>query len=250
MLYVTSKIWQSDYLDTGNSTLMGMELSIPVTLRCLWCNAGTSIILRTRMCWWVLMMIVASLLRAHRKVLHVLWDTHPLPPKMCAFYNYASVGGTQRHMVVIVCLCVCACFRRKLPELVLRVRWKLSSKICNANLTQYYLEKKLVDFGLVALLWSYGMIYIRLLTLTAVFRCLESVEEQPAYNRLLFSLVVPSVPQGRQWAKLNQDNPGCRRYMGYSPQFTAWSSIRHMPKQKARTSTAKQQLKAWWQPMC
>ena len=57
---------------------------------------------------------------------------------------------------------------------------------------------KLVDFGLVALLWSYGVIYIRLLTLTAAFRCLESVEEQPAYNRLLFNLVVPSVPQGRQ----------------------------------------------------
>ena len=58
---------------------------------------------------------------------------------------------------------------------------------------------KLVDFGLMALLWSYGVIYVRLLTLTAVFRCLESVEEQPAYNGLLFNLVVPSVPQGRQW---------------------------------------------------
>ena len=57
---------------------------------------------------------------------------------------------------------------------------------------------KLVDFGLMALLWSYGVIYIRLLTLTAVFHCLESVEEQPAYNGLLFNLVVLSVPQGRQ----------------------------------------------------
>ena len=57
---------------------------------------------------------------------------------------------------------------------------------------------KLVDFGLVALLWSYGVIYVRLLTLTAVFRCPESVEEQPAYNGLLFNLVVPSGPQGRQ----------------------------------------------------
>ena len=64
---------------------------------------------------------------------------------------------------------------------------------------------KLVNFGLVALLWSYGMIYGWLLTLTAVFRCLESVEEQAANNGLLFNLVVPSVSQGRQWGKLNQD---------------------------------------------
>ena len=57
---------------------------------------------------------------------------------------------------------------------------------------------KLVDFGLMALLWSYGVIYVWLLTLTAIFRCPESVEEQPAYNGLLFNLAVPSVPQGRQ----------------------------------------------------
>ena len=60
---------------------------------------------------------------------------------------------------------------------------------------------KLVDFGLVALLWSYGVIYIQLLTLTAVFRRPESVEEQAAYKGLLFNLVVPylyTVPQGRQ----------------------------------------------------
>ena len=65
--------------------------------------------------------------------------------------DYASVGGAQMHMVVVVCvyvcvcvcMCVCVCFSRKLMELV--------------------------DFGLVVLLWSYGVIYIRLLTLTAVF---------------------------------------------------------------------------------
>ena len=34
----------------------------------------------------------------------------------------------------------------------------LSTEMCNANLMQYYLEMKMVDFGLVALLWSYGMI--------------------------------------------------------------------------------------------
>ena len=57
---------------------------------------------------------------------------------------------------------------------------------------------KLADFGLVALLWCYGMIYVRLLTLTAVFHCPESIEEQAAYKGLLFNLVVPSVLQGRQ----------------------------------------------------
>ena len=64
---------------------------------------------------------------------------------------------------------------------------------------QYYLEMKLVNVGLMALLWSYGVIYIWLLTLTAVFFCRpELVEKQPDYNGLLFYLVVPSVPQGRQ----------------------------------------------------
>ena len=113
-----------------------------------------------------------------------------------------------------VFVCVSA---ESFPELVLRVCWKLSTETCNASLTQYYLEMKLVDFGLVALLWSYGMIYVQLLTLTAVFHCPESVKEQAAYKGLLFNLVVPSLPQGRQWAKLNQD-PGHRRYTGYFSQ--------------------------------
>ena len=148
-------------------------------------------------------------------------------------------------------MCVYLCVSTEsIPELVLHICWKLSAETCNASLTQYYLEMKLVDFGLMALLWSYGVIYVRLLTLTAVFRCPESVKEQAAYKGLLFNLVVPSVPQGRQWAKLNWDNPGCPRYTGYLPQFTAWFSIRHMPRQKARTSTAQQQLKAWQQPTC
>ena len=41
----------------------------------------------------------------------------------------------------------------------------------------------------MALLWSYGVIYVWLLTLMAIFRCPESVEEQPAYKGLLFNLV-------------------------------------------------------------
>ena len=66
------------------------------------------------------------------------------------------------------------------PELVLCVRRNLKKALKHAMqaLTQYYLEMKLVDLGLVALLWSYGVIYVWLLTLTTVFCCLESVEEQ------------------------------------------------------------------------
>ena len=60
----------------------------------------------------------------------------------------------------------------------------------------YYLEMKLADFGLVALLWRYGMIDVA--HLDDYFPCSESAEEQAAYNTLLFNLAVPSVPQGRQ----------------------------------------------------
>ena len=35
---------------------------------------------------------------------------------------------------------------------------KLRTETCNTNLMQYYLEMELVNFGLVALLSSYGMI--------------------------------------------------------------------------------------------
>ena len=68
---------------------------------------------------------------------------------------YALVGWTWRYTVVVVCVCVilwdsCSHF--------LHDRWKLKPKTCNASLTQYYLEMKLVNFGLVALMSSYGMI--------------------------------------------------------------------------------------------
>ena len=97
------------------------------------------------------------------------------------------------------CVCVCACVSAEsFPELVLRICRKLSAETCNASLMQYYLEMKLVDFGLMALLWSYGVIYVRLLTLTAVFRCPESVEEQPAYNGLLSFQLGSSICTTRQ----------------------------------------------------
>ena len=40
----------------------------------------------------------------------------------------------------------------------LRHHWKLRTETCNASLKQHCLEVKLVDFGLVALLSSYGVI--------------------------------------------------------------------------------------------
>ena len=47
---------------------------------------------------------------------------------------------------------------------------------------------KKVDFGLKVLLWSYGVIYVRLLTLMVVFRCPESIEKQAVYKGLLFNI--------------------------------------------------------------
>ena len=111
-----------------------------------------------------------------------------------------------------VCVCVCVCFCRKLsrarsPRPLKIKRWNMQCKL-NAILSW----NKIGEFWIGALLWSDCVIYIWLLTLTAVFFCCpESVEEQPSYNRLLFNLVVPSLLQGRQRAKLNQDNPGRQR---------------------------------------
>ena len=129
----------------------------------------------------------------------IQWSSQAWPDYSCLRIVRPRLTNGSRRMFV----CVSA---ERFPELVLHVRWKLSTETCNASLTQYYLEMKLVDFGLVALLWSYGVIYVRLLTLTAVFCCRESVEEQAAYKGLLCNLVVPSVPQGRQWAEVNRDN--------------------------------------------
>ena len=65
----------------------------------------------------------------------------------------------QRHMVVVVCVFVSEwVIPRDSCSNFLCDRWKLRSEMCNASLTQYYLEMKLVNFGLVALLLSYGVI--------------------------------------------------------------------------------------------
>ena len=61
--------------------------------------------------------------------------------------------------------------------------------MCNASLTQYYLEMKFVDFGLVALLSNYGVICSPL----AVASNPESSEEQIPHNRLLINMTVQSV---------------------------------------------------------
>ena len=62
-----------------------------------------------------------------------------------------------------------------------------------ASLMQYYLELKLVDFGLVALfeLWH------DLLTSMAVASNPESSEEQVSHSRLLINMTVQSVQQIR-----------------------------------------------------
>ena len=70
-------------------------------------------------------------------------------------HHYASVGEAPRHTVVVVSKCV---IPRDSCSHFLRDCWKLRPRTCNASLTQYYLEIKLVNFGSVALLSSYGVI--------------------------------------------------------------------------------------------
>ena len=69
-----------------------------------------------------------------------------------------SKAQNQWHTVVVVCLCVCLC--RELSRVHSLPPIELSTETRDASLTQYYLEMKLVDFGLVALLVSYGVIYV------------------------------------------------------------------------------------------
>ena len=104
-----------------------------------------------------------------------------------------------------VFVCVSA---ESFPELVLRVHWKLSAETCNASLTQYYFEMKLVDFGL----WLYCGVMAWFAFSCSPWRlfftdCPETIEEQAAYKGLLSFQLVSSIciPQGRQWAKLNWD---------------------------------------------
>ena len=131
--------------------------------------------------------------------------------------SYALVGGPQRHTVVIVCLCVCLCFCRKLsrapsPHQLKIKHWNVQCKL-NAILSWNEIGECWID-GFIVELWCDLHLVAHLDS--CFFCCPESVEKQPDYNRLLFYLVVPSVPQGRQWAKLNRDNPGRWRYMSHS----------------------------------
>ena len=74
------------------------------------------------------------------------------------FFYLLCLGGRSpeayggHHVCVCVCVCLCVCVSAEsFPELILCIRWKLSTETCNASLTQYCLEMKLVDFRLVAL---------------------------------------------------------------------------------------------------
>ena len=73
------------------------------------------------------------------------------------------------------------------------------------------------------LLYCGVMAWCTLLTSMAVFPGPKSIEEQAAYNRLLFNLTVPSVPQDRQWAKLNLETRTSKVHG--LPQFTVWCLI-------------------------
>ena len=54
--------------------------------------------------------------------------------------------------------CVCVCHSARYCSHFLHHRWKLRTEMCNASLTQCYLEIELMNFGLETLLLSYGMI--------------------------------------------------------------------------------------------
>ena len=82
--------------------------------------------------------------------------THYMKLHMCNTCNYASVSGaTETYGSCCVCVLV---IPRDSCLHFLHNRWKIRTETCNASLTQYYLEIKLVNFGLVALLSSYGVI--------------------------------------------------------------------------------------------
>ena len=114
--------------------------------------------------------------------------------------SYASVGGAQR---LVVCLCVC--FRRKLsrahsPRPLKIKRWNLQGKL-NTILSWNEIGGFWIG-GFVVELWrdlrSVAHLdgYLSLSTVRRRASCLQ---------RTAFNLVVPSVPQGRQWTRLNWD---------------------------------------------
>ena len=77
--------------------------------------------------------------------------------------------------LVCVCVCVWVCHSARYCSHFLRHRWTLRTEICNASLTQCYLEIELVNFGLEALLLSYGVI-------CSPWRLLPAVQS-PAKNK-------------------------------------------------------------------
>ena len=90
----------------------------------------------------------------------------------------------RRHTVVVVCVC-----KWVIPWesgfAYLHNREKLRTEMCNASLTQYYLQKRIGEF------WIRGFVVellCDLLTLTAVFHYPESFQDKAAHKKTAFKL--------------------------------------------------------------
>ena len=83
---------------------------------------------------------------------------------------------SRRHTVVVVCVAV-MCHSTRYCLHFLHNCWILRTEMCNASLTQCYLEIELVNFGLETSLSSYGVI-------CSPWRLLPAVQS-PAKNKSL-----------------------------------------------------------------
>ena len=104
---------------------------------------------------------------------------------------------------VYVCVCEWVCHSTRYCSHFLRNRWTLRTEMCNASLTQCYLEIELVNFGLETLLSSYGVI-------CSPWRLLPAVQS-PAKSKslttgLLINMTVQSVQQIRRRLEWNPEN--------------------------------------------
>ena len=113
---------------------------------------------------------------------------HCILSLLCSLNYYTLVSGASKAYgshLVFVCVCVCVCVSAERLSAARSPRLlKLCAEMCSANLTQCYLEMKLV-----VLLCSYGVIYVAHFD-GCFFPILSplKIEEQAAYNGLLYNL--------------------------------------------------------------